>query len=140
MAGEQEKRRLIAMVHVARKELGLDDDAYRDVLGRVTGVRSCSDCTRGQLEDVITEMKRLGFRVRAGRRRTETSAAVRKIFALWRAMAPRLRSEGSDASLRAFVKRVAGVDAAEFLDDAAAARVIEALKAWERRLVLRQGN
>ncbi|NHO33308.1 DUF1018 domain-containing protein [Acetobacter sp. LMG 1637] len=128
------RQSLITKIHVARKDLALEVETYRDILGRVTGHTSCAACSIGQLEDVLKEMKRLGFRVKAGRRRVETSAAVRKVWAIWREMAPALRSEGSEAALRAFVKRTAGVDAPEFLDDEGAQKVIEALKAWRVRL------
>ncbi|OUJ17078.1 hypothetical protein HK28_07875 [Acetobacter sp. DsW_063] len=126
---------MIAKIHVARKQLALDEDAYRDVLARVTNRSSCKDMSRGQLHDVLAEMQRLGFRVQAGASRPlSAKPGVRKVYAIWREMAPMLRSEGSDEALRAFVQRVAQVSAPEFLDDTTAPKVIEALKAWRQRL------
>lgn len=35
------KRTLIAKIHIAKKDLAMDDATYRDVLVRVTGKDSC---------------------------------------------------------------------------------------------------
>ena len=42
-AGDAERRRDLAMIHCAKKELGLDDDLYRCVLKQVCGVESAAD-------------------------------------------------------------------------------------------------
>ena len=39
------RRALIAKIKIAQKELGLDDATYRAVLERVTGKRSCTECS-----------------------------------------------------------------------------------------------
>jgi phage gp16-like protein len=44
-AGSQERRVLIAKIHVAKKEMALLDDDYRAMLIRVTGRASSADCT-----------------------------------------------------------------------------------------------
>lgn len=54
-------RDLLAKIHIGKKQLGLDDDTYRDLLERVTGKRSAGQCTERQLVDVVEEMVRLGF-------------------------------------------------------------------------------
>ncbi len=51
----------IAKVKIAAKDLGLDDDTYRDLLERVTGQRSAASCSDGQLGLVLDEFKRLGW-------------------------------------------------------------------------------
>jgi len=40
---DAERRRDLAMIHCAKKELGLDDDLYRCVLKQVCGVESAAD-------------------------------------------------------------------------------------------------
>ncbi len=73
----------IAKVHVAKKQLGLDDETYRAVLRRVTGRDSAADLNEVQLGSVIREFVRLGWTggadLRAGR--TPTGRLIR---ALWR--------------------------------------------------------
>ena len=62
MANEQNRRRgMIAKIKVAQKQLGMDDDVYRDVLAAATGLRSCKDMEIWQLERVLQKMERLGF-------------------------------------------------------------------------------
>lgn len=59
------KKILMAKVHIGKKDLGLDDDTYRDVLWRVTGKRSCSDMSIAQLQDVVKDMESSGFKPKA---------------------------------------------------------------------------
>ena len=58
------RKALLATVHIAKKELKLDDPTYRLVLERVTGYESAADCGDAQLEDVLKEFKRMGYRLR----------------------------------------------------------------------------
>lgn len=59
------KMALMAKIHIAKKELNLDDATYRDVLWRVTGKRSCTDMTIAQLQDVAKDMQNSGFKPKA---------------------------------------------------------------------------
>ena len=56
------KMAMMAKIHIAKKDLHLDDDTYRDVLWRVTGKRSCKDMTIAQLQDVAKDMQNSGFK------------------------------------------------------------------------------
>lgn len=129
---------LYAKLHIARKELGLDDDSYRAVLVRVGGHYSAKDMSVGQIEAVLKEFRHLGWKPKlaTGNRRTPDSAKayVRKIFAIWNELAPLLASGGTREALRAFVERQTGVSAPEFLDAEQATKVTEALKKWRSRL------
>lgn len=55
------RRTLIAKIHIAKKDLAMDDETYRDVLQRVTGKDSCKNMSVAELKKVISDMKRLGF-------------------------------------------------------------------------------
>ncbi|RUT27377.1 regulatory protein GemA [Asaia sp. W19] len=129
-------------LHVARKELALDEDSYRDILQRVGGSYHAKDMSISGLEAVLAEFKRLGWKPKPGKRRTPDSvkAQVRMIYALWKDLEPYVRSSDKLAALRSFVLRQTrtaanpqGVSAPEFLDAAQANRVIEGLKDWLRR-------
>ncbi|WP_201797472.1 regulatory protein GemA [Mizugakiibacter sediminis] len=67
------RRRQLAAIHVARQQLGMDDDAYRDLLARVSAahgrsVRSSAALDAAQRRAVLDELRRLGAaRPRAGR-------------------------------------------------------------------------
>lgn len=55
------QRSTLSKIHIAKQQLGLDDDTYRDLLGRVCGVRSAKELTSKQASRVLREFERLGF-------------------------------------------------------------------------------
>lgn len=61
---QNERKALITKIHIAKKDLAMDDETYRDVLMRVTGKESCKKMTLSELKKVIGDMKRLGFKVK----------------------------------------------------------------------------
>ena len=131
-----------AIINIARVQLGLEDDDYRALLLRVTGKDSLRTMSERQKIAVLDEMKRLGFRVRAGGRALAPSHKpyIRLIHALWKNCA-RLGviENGSREALRAFAHRfVAHGDASvavdpDLLSYDQAAPIIEALKKMEAR-------
>jgi hypothetical protein len=129
-------RALIATIHVAKKQLGLDEDSYRDALERATGRRSAAELDQRGLMAAVAHFERLGFRRTTGPK-TSRPLHVRKIYALWGALQDLgavARGPAGAPALRAFVKRQTGVAAPEFVSAEDAAKVIEALKAWEARV------
>ena len=133
---------LLAQIHIARKDLGLCDDVYRDVLERVTGSRSSAGLSDTKRKKVIREFRRMGWN--GGWRRRGSAAGtgrahshkgyIRKIFALWKEMQRLGVWRGGDvASLRAFVKKMTGCDDPEWLSEPQARNVIEALKKIKER-------
>ncbi len=133
----------IRMIQVAKRQLAIEDADYRAAIGRaVKGKSSCSDCTTLQLDRVIDELKRLGFRPRKPaaakpkpeRRPLDTSAEASKARAVWLLLyeigAVR---DPSEAALNAYVRRQAGVDDLAWVRDMAP--VTEGLKAWAARLL-----
>ena len=127
------KRATMAKVHIASKEMALDDATYRSVLERVTGLRSASACTVAQLERALEEFKRLGWTPKTKRPGLSQKPHVRKVWALWGELKPHLR-DGSPTALRSFVKRMTGIGDPEWLDAAQANTVTEGLKAWLKRV------
>lgn len=129
-------------IHLAKKQLGLDDDTYRDLLGRVTGKRSAKEMSDAERQAVLDEMRRQGAGTGAGfkassngtRKRLEGRFA-KKLQALWIAgWNLGVVRERDDAALIAFVRRQTYIDHARFLVDAAEARkAVEAIKAWLSR-------
>lgn len=51
----------LSRIHIAKKDLGLDDETYRALLARVTGVRSAKDLNPRQIAAVLAEFTRLGW-------------------------------------------------------------------------------
>lgn len=63
------RRGVTAQIHIARKELGLDEDTYRQMIATVTGgKRSCADCTVPELYQVVQRLKDHGFKARVRKR------------------------------------------------------------------------
>jgi phage gp16-like protein len=130
---------MLAKVHVARKQLGLDEASYRAVLARITGHNSAGDCNSGELVATLAEFERLGWSPAAGARR-DRRPHVRKIWAIWGDLKPLLDAADDDV-LRAFVRRQThsaknpeGIGAPEWLDGVEATKVIEGLKGWLARV------
>lgn len=51
----------LAKIHIAKSQLGLDDETYRAILARIAGVRSAKDLSPRQIGAVIAEFVRLGW-------------------------------------------------------------------------------
>lgn len=133
---------MLAKIHLAKKQLALSDDSYRDILRRVTGAESASALPDQKLDRVLGEFKRLGWKPKPNRTGTSKHAQIRMIHAVWADLCKLgIDAEDETAALRAFTQRQtktlanpAGVSAPEFLDSNQANRVLEGLKAWRTRL------
>ena len=141
---------LLAQIHIAKKDLGLQDDVYRDVVERVTGKRSSADLNDTGRRKLIAEFRRMGWNGGwkrrenpTGRRRGSAAGSgrahshkpyVRKIFAQWKELRRLGIWRGEDvATLRAFVRKMTGCDNPEWLKEPQARKVIEALKKIKER-------
>lgn len=63
MSAETLRRGDLARIHLAKKEIGLDDDAYRELLKGVTGKTSAADLNSAQRFQVLLAMGKLGAKV-----------------------------------------------------------------------------
>lgn len=140
------RRAAMAKVHIARKELGLDEDTYRDVLARVTGHASSADCTDAQLGLVLEEFKAKGWtpKVMAGgqkarkppsqKARPADHPSAKKARALWLSLwnLGEIR-DPSETALEAFARRQLKVERLQWADQARVYKLIEALKAMAER-------
>jgi len=54
------RRRDLAAIHASKKQLGMEDDTYRQMLMQVTGKNSAKDLTAGERISVLRRMKTLG--------------------------------------------------------------------------------
>ena len=126
----------LAAIHVAKKQLGLDDDTYRAVLVRVTGKESAKVMTEAERQSVVEELRKRGFKKASKPSKSRAAGPYRgKLQALWIALWNLgLIDDQSDDAMTAFVRRQAKLDHTRFLihqEDATA--VIEALKDWMAR-------
>ncbi|MDY6904114.1 MAG: phage protein GemA/Gp16 family protein [Thermodesulfobacteriota bacterium] len=56
-----ERNRLLARVHIAKKELGMDDDVYRDIICNRWNKHSARDLEIHQLKELISYFIHLGW-------------------------------------------------------------------------------
>jgi phage gp16-like protein len=127
---------MLAKVHLAAKELGLDEESRRDILERLTGQRSAAGLNDRQLDQVLNEFKRLGWKPKtsgAGPKAADSPMA-RKARAMWLSLWNLgVVRNGTEKALEAFGARQLGVDRLQWADQSQGFRLIEALKAMAER-------
>lgn len=123
----------LAMLHVAKAQLGLDDDTYRDVLKARGGVQSARDLDEAGFERTLAHFVACGF-VASGRRFQRAPATgthpTPKQLGLIRAQWTRLGWEDTERQ-RAFCQRFVGAPWPQTRQ--AASKLIEAQKAMIAR-------
>jgi phage gp16-like protein len=128
------RNRDLARIHMAKAQLKLPEEVYREILLAQGGQSSSADLDHEGRMKVLAYLKRLGTI-------DKPFGQVEKIEWLWRKLgeAGALR-DSSNAALLAFVGRTAntGVSHLRFLPVAEASKVIEALKAMLNRAPKKQ--
>ncbi|HOX30882.1 MAG TPA: regulatory protein GemA [Spirochaetales bacterium] len=126
----------LALIHLARKDRGLDEYAYHALLAGAAGVESAAAIeTEAQFEEVMRAFANLGFRRKPSTRKRMpvkpeqqgnycSAKQLYYIKGLWE-LASRAKDE---KSLRAMVKRISKVDELRFLLKGEASKVILALR------------
>lgn len=127
----------IAVLHVAKKQLGLDDDNYRDILRRYGGVESATDLDEIGFSYVMRYMTALGFRSTWTKRTfgnrpgMASPAQIELMRKLW------LSYHGADdgeTALNAWLSKYHKISTLRFVSAEKAAKIVAALKA----MVVRQ--
>lgn len=146
-APDPQRRALIAKVHIAPKQLGMQEDDYRGLMRRVTGQISARDCTVPQLQALVAEFTRLGFSAaprktrssRPGQPRRADHPVARKARALWISLGYLCAiDDPSEKALERFATRQLKCTAFQWADQSQCDRLIEALKAMAERHGWRQ--
>ncbi len=134
------RKRELAQIHIAKQQLGIDDETYRAMLWTVARVQSAGDLDFAGRKKVLDHLKSKGFKVKPARNAKTTRPLAsdeqsKKIRALWLELhtAGAVR-DPSEKALAAYVKRMARVSALQWLTSAQASAVIESLKSWLERL------
>jgi phage gp16-like protein len=133
--------RLIKLIHVARRDLQMDDDTYRLMLAGMKGLdgaTSTADLSVPNLYRVLEQLKAKGFKVRPsnkGKRPQAADPQSKKIRSLWLTLRDKgaLRDPSEEALVK-FVHGETGVQALQWLTTEQASQVIEHLKQWVARI------
>ncbi|MEM1077435.1 MAG: regulatory protein GemA [Pseudomonadota bacterium] len=138
-------RQLQRTIHVGCRQLGIDDDARRDLQLVATGKTSMSDMDEADLGKVLKALKAKGFKPTAARKpkyRQAPRADLRLCHVLWGKLgeATALEKPGRDG-LNAFVRKTfeaswgsVPADIDMLRDPAQINAVIQALLAWCNRV------
>lgn len=124
----------LAKIHLAKKQLGLDDETYRAMLWTVARVNSAADLDQYGRSKVLQHLKSRGFKLTRGRVKGPRAGLV---YHIWNRMclAGVVHQRGLGGWLQANTKRFNGIGflAPEFCSSQALNQVIEQLKQWADR-------
>lgn len=143
---EARRKRLIKLIHVARRELRMADEDYRAMLMAMPalgGKTSSADLGVKGLELVLKALQAKGFKIRVKGPNTAAKAPSRKMAddaqsKLIRHLWLQLKNMGvlrnpSEEALAHYVKRITGIEDLHWLNNRQATSVIESLKSWVER-------
>lgn len=60
-----DQKRGLQLIHIAKSQLGMDDETYRAMLSTVAGVKSAKDLDGAGRDKVLQHLKRCGFKPKA---------------------------------------------------------------------------
>lgn len=128
------RSQLLKVIHVARRELRLDDATYRQLLKTNCGSESLRTMSDVQLARIFAVMRKQGFRVTSKEPPVYDKQAA-MIRALWLELATSgAVRDGSLSALNKFILRQTSVARLEWLNNQQASQVIEQLKKWLARV------
>lgn len=143
------RSQLIKLIHIAKRQLGLDDETYRALLVTETKKSSCSKMLKHELDKIYEAMKLKGFEYTGVKKKHGAPAVktsdrrddIKKIRAIWITMGHQgFISDSRDKALDAFVERMTkkftgglGIKTLAWLDSNLARHVLESLKNWHIR-------
>ena len=125
-------RKQTALIHVAKKRLGLGDDDYRAILRHEAGVETSKGLDADGFTAVMRRFQALGFKPSANpptygdRAGMATTAQVAYIRSLWKEYTDGI---GDDRSLGKWLQRTVKVSDLRFVSYGAARKAIAGLRA-----------
>lgn len=136
-SGTQLRNAELAQIHVAKKQLALDDDTYRAILWTVGRVRSAGDLDWTGRKQLLEHFKAKGWKPTPPKKKpdpVQVGDQADLVRALWRDLhqAEKVREPG-EAALGGWLKRNRLPERVEWLDTKQLTRAIEALKKWLAR-------
>ncbi|WP_107495303.1 regulatory protein GemA [Thalassobius sp. I31.1] len=144
-------RSLQKMVHVGCRELGLDADTRRDLQLVTTGKSSMADMSEGELNKLVGELKKRGFRPKSGTAAKRPAAErpdIRFCHVMWRLLheAGAVKVSGA-RGLNGFVRKrfeaswgAVPLDIDHLREPGQIRDVVEALKDWCARVNIDLGS
>jgi phage gp16-like protein len=135
---ENARRRELAMIHIAKDQLGMADEAYRAILWTIARVDSAADLDWAGRKQLLDHLKKCGFKPTAPRRAGDGDLPQDEQSKMIRALWLELHQAGvvrdpSERALNHWVKRMTGVERLAWCRPPQRASLIEMLKKWNDR-------
>lgn len=136
----------IRLIQIARRELQLADDTYRDLVARFgNGAESSKALSAAQRGRLLEHLKACGFKLRPKSGKTGAGwprePQMRKLRAMWYALAEAGQvnrpadGKACDAAITAWAQRqLPELDALRFASGEQMNKLTEEMKAWGRRV------
>ncbi len=153
MNSQNQRGAALAKLHIAKKELALDDDSYRALLvrhGAPEDDPSAKHMRLQQIDNALQELKQKGWKPKPRKvasrqspvsRHNHQKTRIDKIRAIWISMhRDGLIQDGSETALMNWIRKQTKakdgqIDALEWLEQTGMTNtVLEQLKAWDRRV------
>lgn len=132
----QHRRAMLAKINIARHQLQIVEDDYRQLLFDSTGKISLRDCSDHELDEMLAVLKKKGFSPlpKRGGKAAAMHPMARKARAMWISLYHlNAVHNPSEHALEAFAKRQLGCEKLVWARQSDAYRLIEALKAMASR-------
>lgn len=129
-------RKQLALIHVAKRQLALDEDSYRQILSRAASVESAADLDQVGFLKVMEHLTASGFRSTWTKRTfgnrpgMATPSQVELMRDLWSRYDP---SDEDERHLNAWLFKFHKVSALRFVSADKVQKIIPALKAMAGR-------
>ncbi len=154
-APEKIRQAELAKIHLAKKQLGLDDETYRDVVARVSAkfrsepIDSAGAMTEAERRALLDEFVRLGFQVAPPRERADDWISIspshpgaqhlKKLLACAYDLEQigAVRANSTRRWIQKFSRKLTGVDRLQWLTPQDANKVIEGLKGWRKKWLVK---
>lgn len=128
------ERSWLKIIHVAKRECGLNDDEYRALLNSAAGVSSASDLKNvSQFQAVMKAFEKTGF----GKKIEEPcngDEQLAKAYAIWCNL--HLLGAVNDKSFKAMMSWTKRMYPQDILRRSQKSQLIEALKRWDARVTV----
>ena len=127
---------LLAKIHIAKKDLHLDDDTYRSAISMISGGKTDSSAklNRTQRLDLLRHFESLGWQAQVTRRRPKNmDRAGSRAAQLGKIEALLTIGKKSWKYADALAKRICKVDSISFVSDGQLYKIITALRMQARR-------
>lgn len=129
----------LAVIHIAKKQIGLAEDQYRSQIMQISGgiTDSAGKLTEDGRKQLIAHLAKLGYHEvakPAAKRLFPNTPAWNKIWSLWMQLADAGKVQNrSGKALLAFCTSTTKVDSVAWMESKHLAAITEALKSWLAR-------